>query len=263
MKKAKRFLAVLAAMTTLIVSAMPAYAEDIPNWKQYANEHIINGCDEIILIENAFFYFISENAVAADYEPIYVYYSENECEEKIKLLYNDTDTETREKLENFIKESNIDPDLIIFEPIETANYPVDFYEVIKMFSQHFYGRDRTMNITLSSYVDDNGEKKYCIDIFLNEEELDTSFGEPYYQFARENNIPENILSFYGFAGSNNESILGDANGDSITNVRDCAFIASALATGKADSLPNTADYNKDGKKNVRDAAAISKDLASK
>ena len=57
--------------------------------------------------------------------------------------------------------------------------------------------------------------------------------------------------------------IGDANGDSITNVRDCAFIANALSKGKAETLPEAADYNKDGKKNVRDAAAISKDLASK
>ena len=57
--------------------------------------------------------------------------------------------------------------------------------------------------------------------------------------------------------------LGDANLDSTVNVRDCALIASSIASGKADSLPDTADYNKDGKKNVRDAAAISKDLASK
>ncbi len=59
------------------------------------------------------------------------------------------------------------------------------------------------------------------------------------------------------------NIVGDANSDNFVNVRDSAFIANALASGNAESLPNTADYNKDGKKNVRDAAAISKDLASK
>ena len=57
--------------------------------------------------------------------------------------------------------------------------------------------------------------------------------------------------------------IGDANDDGTVNVRDCALIASNIASGKSDSLPNTADYNKDGKKNVRDAAAISKDLANK
>ncbi len=57
-------------------------------------------------------------------------------------------------------------------------------------------------------------------------------------------------------------ILGDANGDGVVNVRDCAFIASALAKGLADTLPKSADFNGDGKINVRDAAAIASYLAS-
>ncbi len=51
---------------------------------------------------------------------------------------------------------------------------------------------------------------------------------------------------------------GDANGDTITNVRDCAFIASALAKGEGSTLSESADFNKDGKVNVRDAAALAK-----
>ncbi len=58
-------------------------------------------------------------------------------------------------------------------------------------------------------------------------------------------------------------VLGDADGNNELNVRDCAAIASALASGKGEELPGTADYNRDGKKDVRDAAAISKDLARK
>lgn len=54
---------------------------------------------------------------------------------------------------------------------------------------------------------------------------------------------------------------GDANGDTITNVRDCAFIASALAKGEGDTLSESADFNRDGKVNVRDAAAIAAALA--
>ena len=59
------------------------------------------------------------------------------------------------------------------------------------------------------------------------------------------------------------SVLGDANSDGKTNVRDCAVIANASAKGTAEDLPDTADYNKDKKKNVRDAAALSKDLSSR
>ena len=52
-------------------------------------------------------------------------------------------------------------------------------------------------------------------------------------------------------------LLGDANGDGVLNVRDCAMIARKLAEDKADELsPETADYNGDGIINVRDAAAI-------
>lgn len=52
------------------------------------------------------------------------------------------------------------------------------------------------------------------------------------------------------------------NSDEIS-VRDCAIIAKAVAENKTATLPDSADYNMDGKKNVRDAAAIAKDLASK
>ena len=57
-------------------------------------------------------------------------------------------------------------------------------------------------------------------------------------------------------------LLGDANLDKKVNVRDCATIASALAKGKGDSLPEReSDYNEDGKVNVRDAAALASDLS--
>jgi len=58
-------------------------------------------------------------------------------------------------------------------------------------------------------------------------------------------------------------IKGDANGNNKLDVRDCAFIASALANGTADDLTEISDFNSDGKINVRDAAAIANHLASK
>ncbi len=57
--------------------------------------------------------------------------------------------------------------------------------------------------------------------------------------------------------------IGDANSDSKLNVRDCAFIASALAQGRNDELKDNADFNGDGNVNVRDAAAIAKNLSEK
>ncbi len=56
-------------------------------------------------------------------------------------------------------------------------------------------------------------------------------------------------------------VSGDANGDNSLSVQDCSFIAQALANRKGDTLPESADYNKDGKKNVIDAMEIAKDLA--
>jgi len=58
-----------------------------------------------------------------------------------------------------------------------------------------------------------------------------------------------------------ETLSGDANIDYQINVRDCAFIASALANGTADDLTEISDFNSDGKINVRDAAAIANVLA--
>lgn len=61
--------------------------------------------------------------------------------------------------------------------------------------------------------------------------------------------------------SNNSVILGDADLNGTLNVRDCAFIASRIAKGRANELPGNSDYNKDGKINVRDAASIAHDIA--
>lgn len=55
--------------------------------------------------------------------------------------------------------------------------------------------------------------------------------------------------------------IGDADGDNEVTVRDCAFIAAALAQGRSDEFTENADFNDDGKVNVRDAAAIAKSLA--
>ena len=59
------------------------------------------------------------------------------------------------------------------------------------------------------------------------------------------------------------TVLGDVNGDRLVNVRDCAHIANLLSKQMGYDLPESADYNQDGKKDIRDAAAISKDLANK
>ena len=75
--------------------------------------------------------------------------------------------------------------------------------------------------------------------------------------------PSFIVFETNYLNYNSEITLlsGDANGDNSISVQDCSFIAKALANRKGDELPESADYNKDGKKNVIDAMEIAKDLA--
>lgn len=56
-------------------------------------------------------------------------------------------------------------------------------------------------------------------------------------------------------------LRGDANQNGKTDVRDCAYIATTLAKGQGDTLPEEADYNLDGKRNVSDAANLARDAA--
>lgn len=58
-----------------------------------------------------------------------------------------------------------------------------------------------------------------------------------------------------------EEINGDATGDSKLDVRDCAFIASAIANGISYELSEISDFNNDDIVNIRDAAAIARFLA--
>ena len=58
-----------------------------------------------------------------------------------------------------------------------------------------------------------------------------------------------------------EVIMGDVNGSGKVDVRDVSFIARKVAGGKAADLPDSADFNKDGRKNIRDAAALANKLA--
>ncbi len=77
-------------------------------------------------------------------------------------------------------------------------------------------------------------------------------------------VPENSKTSLITTEANVPKVVsGDANGDNSLNVQDCSFIAQALANRKGDTLPESADYNKDGKKNVIDAMEIAKDLAKK
>ena len=104
------------------------------------------------------------------------------------------------------------------------------------------------------------DKKYYVmhnDDKSDENRIDTFFAM-YQRFGAIPHMYDLVSSQTYF----NEEISGDANGDNSLDVQDCAFIAKALANRKGDTLPESADYNKDEKKNVIDAMEIAKDLAS-
>ncbi|MBQ3566941.1 MAG: leucine-rich repeat protein, partial [Oscillospiraceae bacterium] len=82
-------------------------------------------------------------------------------------------------------------------------------------------------------------------------ELNEQFGAEIYGYSTE---MENVDIFY-------DASFGDADGDNELTVRDCSFIALAIAQGRNDELSDSADYNSDGEVTVRDAAAIAKSLA--
>lgn len=64
-----------------------------------------------------------------------------------------------------------------------------------------------------------------------------------------------------FNASAASALQGDANGDSVVDIRDAAYIARCVA--KHSSLGEECDFNNDGKTNIIDAAAIAKCVACK
>lgn len=76
-------------------------------------------------------------------------------------------------------------------------------------------------------------------------------------------FPECRISYSELSDITIVSILGDANYDGVLNIRDAAYIAIMLASGRKHKLTESADYNEDGKVNIRDAAAIAIYLARK
>lgn len=71
------------------------------------------------------------------------------------------------------------------------------------------------------------------------------------------------LAFYNDIASPALIKYGEANGDDKLTAADAAFIARKLAEQKADELPETADFNRDGNITALDCAKIAQFLAAK
>ena len=126
-----------------------------------------------------------------------------------------------------------------------------------------YLRTEGFKAHMTEVTEDNGKKYYTTQYDdRSEENVFGTFLALYKKYGA-------VVSAFGLVTEEEyykdtpDAIIGDVNEDGAVNVRDCALIASSVASGKAEALPDTADYNKDGRKNVRDAAALSSDLAAK
>lgn len=111
-------------------------------------------------------------------------------------------------------------------------------------------------VNLKSITIPESVKYIAVDAFSGCTSLTTIYGY-------ENSKAQTYAKDNGYTFSVIEKVLpGDANEDDTVNVRDCATIAEALAKGKGNTLPDSADFNDDSKIDVRDAAAIASALAA-
>ena len=292
MKKITKILAVLAAMTTLAVSAMPTYAADeTASESSDDTKHIDFDDDSIPKSEKACMNlnsFISDNDLCAYAYPVRMrggtpdgcfwdqYGQVHICIEK-------GDTKTKETVQSFINENCCDPGMFGFIEYEGLE---QLEKEASLLNKYFEENQLHGNITYRFTSDETFFDKWndCEPgLVLNFRSVykDESIEEKIYSLLEENGFDKGTVSFNRHenkgrlikpnpnadaddANSNTEItwIMGDANEDGSVNVRDCVFIAGKLAKGRGSELPENADYNADGKTDIRDAADIAKYLAA-
>jgi hypothetical protein len=178
-------------------------------------------------------------------------------------------------IENFIDEKGV---YVVVEFSNTKNERwfqyCEFYFEDHMFRNYGEIVSKYTVDEMNEYLKSQGFKAHLTEETLELYERSEQYYAIHYDDRSEENVFGAILALnkkYGVVSSGMGLVdgveyyrdaVGDANNDGAVNVRDCALIASSIASGKADSLPDTADYNKDGKKNIRDAASLSNDLAA-
>ena len=159
---------------------------------------------------------------------------------------------TADALKEYIKEKGMgDVDITIQGPTDPA-----LEDAMRLINEYI---DRS-DLHASAHIDTDNSNAVTVDIYNWWEADDIQASVK--AFMKENGIDGDKVIFLVFEDGFSH-IFGDANGDFVMNVRDCSYIAKKLAEGRGESLPVTADYNRDGKKNVRDAADISRALAGR
>lgn len=133
-----------------------------------------------------------------------------------------------------------------FEYTNWDNNQPDFFQ-----NEEYYIRFTNADITYGEWTAHMGKWNDCANEASGNNDKGNAVSIQTFAFICEWDSAEAVKNY----------LPGDANLDGKVNVRDAAFIASALAKNKSDTLPPAADFNDDGKINVRDAAAIASYLA--
>lgn len=169
--------------------------------------------------------------------------------------------------------------------IESVEIPeeINGLPVKKIHSFAFFQCEKLKSVTLPDSLTDIGVAafKCCYSLKkINIPDSVKTIGDEAFGYICQNDedVKMDDFTIYGKAGTTAEAyakengfkfivesdaIKGDANMDGKVDVRDCAFIAKALATGKGTMISSNADFNDDNKVDVRDAAAIARFLATK
>ena len=119
--------------------------------------------------------------------------------------------------------------------------------------------DFLLSVYNDSYLEKYSEEYLNVEVISSDEDI-LEITKVYYclrQIAEFDFLPMDYtlsLSYYA---------LGEANNDGALDIMDASFIARCLASGKADELPATADFNANGEIDIRDAADIAQFMAAR
>ncbi|MGN0614346.1 MAG: dockerin type I domain-containing protein [Porcipelethomonas sp.] len=249
----------------------------------------MNSLDHVLPYEQEFVEYINDNTVnfdgydAVELKHVYSYHTDE------FITPNDIGLLSREYI--FDEEEEVKPDLkkarVLVGVIITWNrvYSTDemFYKNHSVDELNDFLDEKNMKAHFEPYEDDGNENFHiCYDEDATEEDIVSAFLSLYKEYgmhvsrtsvsatkqyfeepeitttAPVTTSPETTSTTVSITVSDPEQEQTEEY-----TVRDCAFIAQMLAEGRSQELPETADFNGDGKINIRDAAALAYKLAGK
>ena len=272
MRKIKRVLAVISAVATLAVSAVPVSAETTDENIKAENIDIAFGSDyfdttdaehnSYAEIKYGLAEYINENHI---YGQIITGFTNENNEDYILVNYHYTNTDVEDKVKEYLINNGYDTNMVKFNRAGISHDDADekitdVLEILALLSDHCHKND----LTASAYIIANENKlpnAVSIYIYTEEQSKVSEAMESINSFINDKGIDPKKVCILNAIKDYVTVFYGDVNGDGDKNVRDCAAIAKKLSKGE--KLPESADYNRDGIKNIRDASALARDLASK